>query len=102
MKNTLKRKVALLMALLFISMVSLENQYFSFGQFAKANIYFFANEAGGTENCILSVRKDTHSSLSAQGLSIVIDEEFVHYQGSQGACEDASIWYACRTRCVPC
>lgn len=93
------------MALLFISMITVENQYWSFGQFAKADIYFFADESGGTEKCILSVRGDTHSSMGASAtqlsVEMTVDEKYVHYQGTQGACEDASIWYACRTRCVP-
>lgn len=95
------KKVIAVCIVFTMSLLSFQVGNLQFGNEAEARIRFMSDESGGTENCIGKTRVKTSSSISVVPLSLSIDEEYETWKGTQGTCQDASIWRACRTKCKP-
>jgi hypothetical protein len=66
-----------------------------------AETKFWADESGGEENCTkeVRVRGEETISINRMGFEFKTGDSTILFEGTKGSCEDASIWYACRTRC---
>ena len=101
MKNKIKQKITLLIALLIVTCTSIPYLGLNFINQADAKIEWFADEGGGDERCIViqRVRGEEEFAIDRTGIRIKNGDYEVMFEGRQGGCLDASIWYACRTHC---
>jgi hypothetical protein len=101
MKSKIKQKIILLMTLLLITCVSVPSLGLNFINQANADTEYWADEGGDDENCVkkVRVRGEETIAINRTGFEFSSGDHEIPIEGTKGGCEDASIWYACRTRC---
>ncbi|WP_323757602.1 hypothetical protein [Roseivirga sp.] len=101
MKNKIKQKIILVIALLTVTCLSIPYLGLNFINQADAKIKWRSDESGGEEPCVFYIRIETGGefTINRQGVSVKEGRETVPYRGNQGTCSDASIWYVCSVRC---
>ncbi|KYG78883.1 hypothetical protein [Roseivirga echinicomitans] len=101
MKNKIKQRIILVIALLTVTCLSIPYLGLNFINQADAKIEWFANEGGDNERCIVTqrVRGEEEIAVDRTGFRFKSGDYEILFEGTQGGCLDASIWYACRTHC---
>ncbi len=95
-----KRRLYLIMALMMATSLSFQSLNFSLINQANAGFKWFADENGEKDFCLKKIRLDTKEDLTVMPLRLAIEEEFILVEGEREGCDDASIWFACRTTCT--